>query len=336
MKVLIADTLHESGRHDLCEAGFDVRYGPGLRDDELLRAVTDEASDVLVVRSTRVSGELLGASRLRLVVRAGSGYNTIDVRSASANGVYVANCPGTNAIAVAELAFGLILALDRQISANVADLQHGRWNKGEYSNAAGLFGRTLGLIGLGAVGRAMIPRAHGFGMEVVAWSRSLTAEGARRLGVARKQSIVEVAEASDVASVHVALTDETSLLIGERFFDAMKPGAAFINTSRAEVVDEEAMVSAIQGKGIRAGLDVFKGQPSDESGEVRRSDLFLLDGVIGTHHIGGSTHQAQQMIAHEVARIIREFRDTGVPLNAVNSIAAEDSGPARRMSAGGA
>ena len=332
MKVLIADTLHESGRHSLCEAGFDVRYGPGLRDAELLRAVTAEASDVLVVRSTRVSGELLSASKLKLVVRAGSGYNTIDVRSASANGIYVANCPGTNAIAVAELAFGLILALDRQISANVADLRRGRWNKGEYSNAAGLFGRTLGLIGLGAVGRAMIPRAHAFGMEIVAWSRSLTAEGARRLGVAGKQSVVEVAEASDVTSVHVALTDETSLLIGKKFFDAIKPGATFINTSRAEIVDEEAMLTAIREKGIRAGLDVFEGQPSGDSGEVR-SGLFALDGVIGTHHIGGSTHQAQEMISHEVARIIREFRDTGVPPNAVNSIAADDAGAARRGSA---
>ena len=334
MKVLIADTLHESGRRNLGEAGFGVRYSPGLRDAELLRAVADETIDVLVVRSTRVSGELLGASRLRLVVRAGSGYNTIDVPSASANGIYVANCPGTNAIAVAELAFGLILALDRQIPANAADLQAGRWNKGEYSNAAGLFGRTLGLIGLGAVGRAMIPRAHAFGMEVVASSRSLTAEGARQLGVTMKQSIVEVAKVSDVASVHVALTDATSLLVGESFFDAMKPGAIFVNTSRAEVVDEAAMVSAIQAKGIRAGLDVFEGQPSADTGEVRRSDLFALDGVIGTHHIGGSTHQAQQMISLEVARIVREFRDTGVPPNAVNSIAGEANSRPRQTSTG--
>ena len=167
----------------------------------------------------------------------------------------------------------------------------------------------------------MIPRAQAFGMEVVAWSRSLTADEAQQLGVAMKQSIVEVAEASDVASVHVALADETSLFIRESFFDAMKPGAIFVNTSRAEVVDEKSMVSAIQAKGIRAGLDVFEGQPSGDTGEVR-SDLFALDGVIGTHHIGGSTNQAQQMIALEVARIIREFRDTGVPPNAVNSIAA--------------
>lgn len=319
MKVLIADTLHESGRRYLSDAGFEVCYSPGLQEADLPRAVAAEAADVLIVRSTKVSGELLEASPLRLVVRAGSGYNTIDIRSASANGIYVANCPGTNAIAVAELAFGLILALDRQIPANTADLQRGRWNKGEYSNAVGLFGRTLGLIGLGAVGRAMIPRAHAFGMEVVAWSRSLTVEGARQLGVVMTRSIVEVADASDVASVHVALTDETSLLIGESFFNAMKPGSTFINTSRAEVVNEKAMVAAIRGKGIRAGLDVFEEQPPGDTGDVR-SDLFALDGVIGTHHIGGSTSQAQQMIAHEVVRIVQEFRDAGVPPNAVNSI----------------
>ena len=250
--------------------------------------------DVLVVRSRPVPSELLRASSLGLVVRAGSGYNTIDVGAASASGTYVANCPGTNAIAVAELAFGLILALDRQIPANLADLQQGVWNKGTYSDAGGIFGRTLGLIGLGAVGQAMVPRARAFDMDIVAWSRSLTPEKAREFGVAMRQSMDEVAAGSDVVSVHIALNEEPGHLIGQRFFESMRPGAIFINTSRAEVVDESTLAAAVQGKRLRAGLDVFAGQPSGSSGEID-SALFALDGVIGTHHIGGSTDQAQQM-----------------------------------------
>ena len=319
MKVLIADAFAERGRQALGHSGIEVVYDPGLKDSDLLRAVRSEGPDVLVVRSTLVSSELLRASSLSLVVRAGSGYNTIDVEAASASGTYVANCPGTNAIAVAELAFGLILALDRRIPANLVDLQRGLWNKGTYSDAGGIHGRTLGLIGLGAVGQAMVPRAAAFGMDVVTWSRSLTPERAGQLGVAMKQSADEVAAESDVVSVHVALSEQTRHLIGPPFFEAMRPGAIFINTSRAEVVDERSLAAAVQGKRIRAGLDVFEGQPSGSSGEVN-SALFALDGVIGTHHIGGSTDQAQQMIAEEVVRIIREFRDTGVPPNAVNSL----------------
>ena len=319
MKVLIADAFAERGRQELGDSGFEVVYEPGLKDSELLRVVRSEGPDVLVVRSTLVSSELLRASGLSLVVRAGSGYNTIDVGAASASGTYVANCPGTNAIAVAELAFSLILALDRRIPANLVDLQKGLWNKGTYSAAGGIFGRTLGLIGLGAVGRAMVPRARAFGMNVLAWSRSLTPEKARQLAVAMRQSMDEIAAESDVVSIHVALNEETRHLIGPSFFEAMRPGAIFINTSRAEVVDERMLAAAVQGKGIRAGLDVFEGQPSGSSGEIN-SALFALDGVIGTHHIGGSTDQAQQMIAEEVVRIIREFKDTGVPPNAVNVV----------------
>ena len=325
MKVLIADAFAERGRQELGDSGFDVVYDPNLKDSQLLREVRSEGPDVLVVRSTPVSSELLRASSLSLVVRAGSGYNTIDVGAASTSGTYVANCPGTNAIAVAELAFGLILALDRRIPANLTDLQKGLWNKGTYSDADGIFGRTLGLIGLGAVGQAMVPRARAFGMDVVAWSRSLTPEKAHQHGVAMKRSMYEVAAESDVVSIHVALHEDTGHLIGPPFFEAMRPGAIFINTSRAEVVDERTLAAAVRGKRIRAGLDVFEGQPSGSSGEID-SALFALDGVIGTHHIGGSTDQAQQMIAEEVVRIIREFKDTGMPPNAVNSVSSHCHG----------
>src|SRR5207248_9881769 len=141
--------------------------------------------DILVVRGTKVTESMLEAGPVKLVVRAGAGYNTIDVSAASKRGIYISNCPGKNSIAVAELAFALILALDRRIADNVVALRAGEWNKKEFSRARGLFGRTLGLVGLGKIGQEMIPRARAFGMPVAAWSRSLTAANARRLGVAK-------------------------------------------------------------------------------------------------------------------------------------------------------
>src|SRR5271157_3724155 len=241
MRVLIADKFEPSGIAGLQAAGCEVLAQPGLRDEALAREVERLRPEVLVVRSTKVSEAVLAAGALKLVVRAGAGYNTIDVAAASRRGIYVSNCPGKNSIAVAELAFGLILSLDRRIPDNVASLREGRWNKAEFSKARGLFGRTLGLIGLGQIGREMIPRARGFGMPVVAWSRSLTPAGASLLGVEYKASPVEVAAAADIVSVHVALTSQTRGLIDAKFFETMRPGAFFINTSRAEVVDEGAL-----------------------------------------------------------------------------------------------
>ncbi len=317
MKVLIADKFPESGLNDLNSSGFEVVYEPELKDDSLTQAISDSGADVLVVRSTKVTAPMLGAGRLSLVIRAGAGYNTIDVKTASARGIYVANCPGKNSIAVAELAFGLMLALDRRLPENVADLKQGRWNKKEYSKARGLFARTLGLIGVGQIGCEMVSRAHAFGMPVVAWSRSLTAERAAELGIEKKSSPTEVASSSDIISVHVALKDETRNLIDWKFFEAMPAGAFFINTARAEVVDQSALERAVNERGIRAALDVFAAEPSGGTGTVE-DKIFELDGVIGTHHIGASTDQAQAAIADETVRIIREYKDTGRAPNVVN------------------
>jgi len=317
MKILIADKFPESGVADLNQAGFEIVYEPDLKDDALTAAIKSSEADILVVRGTRVTGEMLEAGRLSLVVRAGAGYNTIDVKTASARGIYVTNCPGKNSVAVAELAFGLMLALDRRIPDNASDLKRGVWNKKEYSKARGIFGRTLGLVGLGKIGQEMIPRAKAFGMPVVAWSRSLKPERAERLGIEMKQSPLEVATAADVVSVHVALNNDTRGLIDERFFNAMRPGSYFINTSRAEVADQAALAEAVRQRGLRAGLDVFAGEPTGGTGTVE-DDIFTLDGVIGTHHIGASTDQAQQAIAEETVRIIREYKTAGRAPNVVN------------------
>lgn len=317
MRVLIADSFETSGVEALEAAGMEVTVDPSLAGEALAEAVASHAPDVLVVRSTKVAADVLAAGPLKLVVRAGAGYNTIDVAAASKRGIYVSNCPGKNSIAVAELAFGLMLALDRRIVDNTVDLRAGRWNKGAYSKASGVYGRTLGLIGLGGIGTAMIPRAKGFGMKVVAWSRSLTLERAEELGVVALESPEAVAGAADVVSVHVALKDTTRGLCGTGFFAAMKPGALFVNTSRGEVVDEAALAAAIEEKGIRAGLDVYADEPAGSSGEYTGT-IGASSGVYGTHHIGASTAQAQEAIAAEAVRIITVFAATGVVPNAVN------------------
>src|ERR1700746_1246892 len=195
MKVLVADKFPEAGRAALAQAGVEVVYEAELNDAARTAAVRATGAEILVVRGTKVPAAALAAGRLSLVVRAGAGYDTIDVKAASARGVYVSNCPGKNSIAVAELTFALILALDRHIPANVADLKAGRWNKAKYSKARGLFGRTLGLVGLGRIGQEVLARARAFGMPVVAWSPSLTPERAAALGVQPATSPTEVAAA---------------------------------------------------------------------------------------------------------------------------------------------
>jgi D-3-phosphoglycerate dehydrogenase len=318
MRVLIADKFEQSGRDGLTALGCDVLYEPGLKDQALAGRVAESKPDVLIVRSTKVTEPILAAGPLKVVVRAGAGYNTIDVAAASRRGIYVSNCPGKNSIAVAELAFALILALDRRIPDNVVALRAGQWNKAEFSKARGLLGRTLGLLGLGRIGSEMIPRAHAFGMKVVAWSRSLTPQTAAALGIERKDSPLEVAAAADIVSVHVAMTPDTKGLCSAEFFRNMKPGAYFINTARGEVVDEEALKNAMREEGIRAGLDVFASEPSGGTGEFK-SDLTQSAGVLyGTHHIGASTDQAQEAIAAETVRIVRSFLETGRVPNVVN------------------
>ena len=317
MKVLVADKFEDSGRRGLAEIGCDVAYEPDVSGDTLLAAVKATGADVLVVRSSQVTRPMLESGKLQLVVRAGAGTNTIDVEAASERGIWVANCPGKNGIAVAELAFGLMLALDRRISDGTADLKSGKWNKKEYGKARGLFGRTLGVLGTGTIGREVIARAQAFGMPVVAWSRSLTGAMAEEMGITRASSPTEVAAAANILSVHVALTPETRGMVSDGVFASMKQGAMFVNTSRAEIVDQAALERAVKERGIRAGLDVFAEEPAGGAGDLT-APIFQLAGVIGTHHIGASTDQAQEAIAEETVRIVRLFKQSGRPANVVN------------------
>jgi D-3-phosphoglycerate dehydrogenase / 2-oxoglutarate reductase len=333
MKVLIADKFEKSGIDGLQAAGCDVISDPDLEDEALREAIGKTGADVLVVRSTNVTAPMLAAGRLSLIVRAGAGYNTIDVAAASRRGIYVSNCPGKNAIAVAELAFALILALDRRVPDNVAALRAGQWNKKEYSKAQGLFGKRLGLLGVGSIGQEMIRRAAGFGLDVVLWSRRfagerrpMTEQEARELGIeaALRQVAIEleptpedVAARADVLSIHLALGPETKGLVNAQLLERLRPGAILINTARGEVVDAAAVADAVRDRGLRVGLDVFANEPSGATGDFA-DPLVAQPGVYGTHHIGASTEQAQEAIAAETVRIITTYKKSGRVPNVVN------------------
>ncbi len=323
MKVLVADKFEASGLDGLRAIGCDVVYEPDAKDAALARAVAATGAAVLVVRSTPVPAPVLDAGTLSLIVRAGAGVNTIDVAGASRRGIYVSNCPGKNAVAVAELALGLMLALDRRIPENVAELRAGTWNKKEYSKARGLHGRTLGLIGFGNIGQEVAVRAAAFGMPVVAWSRRFDQDPAERervedaFGIAIVDSPEEAVAAADVVSVHLALATDTRGFVNAALLSHLKPGAFFVNTARAEVVDQPALEAAIRDKGLRVGLDVFAAEPTSATAAFA-DGIVQLPGVYGTHHIGASTDQAQDAIAAETVRIVRTFKDTGRVPNVVN------------------
>lgn len=320
MRILVADKFEQSGIDGLTAAGCEVIFQPDLKDAALRDAIASTGAEVLVVRGTSVTAEMLAAGSLALIVRAGAGYNTIDVAEASRRGIYVSNCPGKNAIAVAELAMGLILSLDRRIPDSVAELRAGKWNKKEFSKAHGLYGRTLGLVGYGNIGQEMAKRALGFGLRVVVWSRRF-ANGAEapELPVEVAPSLDALAAQADIVSVHLALSKETKGMLGQAFFSQMKKGAMFINTARGEVVDYQAFEAAIRDKALRVGLDVFPGEPSTATADFI-TPLASLPNVYGTHHVGGSTDQAQEAIAAETVRVITSYMTTGRVPNVVNLV----------------
>ena len=317
MKILLADKLHSQAVEALkAIPGVEVDNRPSLGADDLPGALP--GVEILVVRSTKVTPAAIEkADRLGLIIRAGSGYNTIDVEGASAKGIYVANCPGCNSVAVAELAVGLMLSLDRNIPDNVADLRQGKWNKGKYGKAQGFKGRTVGLVGTGAIGKETIDRLKPFGVRLMAWSRSLTPDKAKSMGIEYCATPLDVARHADVVSLHVALSADTRGMIGKDFLDAMKPGAFLINTCRAEVVDQAALLEAMNSKGIRVGTDVFDQEPGGKDGAFA-SPLGHHPNCYGTHHIGASTDQAELDTGMEAARIVKAFV-SGHPIpNCVN------------------
>ena len=318
MRVLIANKLAPFVPGRLQDLGCTVLLDPSAAGPTLTARILADDPEVLVVRGTKVTAADFEAGKsLALVIRAGAGVNTIDLAAASRRGVYVANCPGKNAIAVAELTMGLLVCCDRRIVDNASDLRDRKWNKKKYGAARGLAGRTLAVIGAGQIGQEVIRRALAFRMDVVAWSHSLTDARAAALGVRRAATPEDAVRNADAVTVHLALAKETRGRVGESVFAAMKPGAIFLNTSRGEIVDQPALVAAIQSKQLRAGLDVFANEPTAAEGTFE-DDIVDLPGVYGTHHIGASTDEAEEAVGEETVRIVAAYKD-GAPIpNCVN------------------
>ena len=316
--VLLSDAFCAEGIEELSSIGCTVNFEPTLKEDTLIDAISSVKPDILVVRSTKVTCSMLDASEhLSVVIRAGAGYDTIDVDAASKRGVFVANCPCKNSVAVAELTWSLILSCDRRVPDQVIDLRRGVWNKKEYSDAMGLHGRTLGVVGLGEIGLEVAQRGIAFGMNVIAWSRSLTDEKATELGICRCETLQGLAKESDVVTVHVASTPDTEQLIDAAFLHAMQDGAIFVNTSRGKVIDEAALVLATKEKKLRVGLDVYVDEPPTAEGAFS-SPITELTCTYGTHHVGAATQQAQDSISSEVVRIIKSYISIGIVPNCVN------------------
>jgi D-3-phosphoglycerate dehydrogenase len=316
MKVLIVDKFPQEHLAVLRGIVEEVEYDPELTAESLTTHIP--GANILVVRGTRVYADTIGrAHDLELIVRAGAGTENIDLEAASAQGIYVSNCPDKNSVAVAELTFGLLLAVDRHIPEQTMALREGVWNKTSFSKADGLKGKVFGVIGTGAIGREVIKRAKAFEMPVIAWSRSLTDAKAGELGVTRAETIAELVQKSDIISMHVGLAPETRHMISAGIIAMMKPGAIILNTARGEIIDNTALAIALKNNRVRAGLDVYENEPTEGKG-VFVNTLTDAPNWVGTHHIGASTTQAQMATADEAIRIIEAYLRNGNVENCVN------------------
>jgi D-3-phosphoglycerate dehydrogenase len=320
MKILVADKMEQWGLDQLKGLADELSYEPDLKESALKQRLAEFDPDVMTVRSTKVPKEIQAATKnLKLIIRAGSGFDTIDIKAAAERGIRVCNCPGMNAVAVAELTMGLILALDRRIPDNVADLRAHQWKKKLYAKAGrGLKGRTLGVIGAGRIGAEVARRALAFDMKVLYYHIGRQLELVDDPNAARAE-IDDLLRQSDIVTIHVPGGGGTKHLIDARRLSLMKPDALIINTSRAGVINEEALVKALKDGKLRgAGLDVYASEPAAEAKTI---DSLIVDlpNCYGTHHIGASTEQAQLAVAEEVVRIVAHFKDTGEALHCVNT-----------------
>ena len=319
VKVLIADKFPDQYISQLNEMDLDVNYSPKLGEKDLPEAAKEV--DILVVRSTIVNADTINNSKtLNLIIRAGAGVNNIDISAANKKGIYVANCPGMNSVAVAELAMGLMISLDRRIPDNVADFRKGVWNKGEYSKAEGLKGKTLGIIGVGAIGKEVAKRALAFEMNVYGKDISRI-EGVQIKDFSEMDQLLPLC---DIVTIHLPATSETKGLFNKKMFSFMKNGAFLINTSRQDIIVEEDLIEAIKEKNLRVAMDVFKGEPEAKTGEVN-SILKDNPNVYITHHIGASTEQAQNAVAAETVRIIKDYTTSGVIAHWINRAKITDA-----------
>jgi D-3-phosphoglycerate dehydrogenase len=309
--IVIADSLPASAADSLRAAGYTVDARSGRKADELGRDLA--SADALIVRSaTQVTASLIEAApNLRVIARAGTGVDNVDVSAATARGILVMNAAGANSISVAELALGLMLALARQLAAADASMKAGIWDKKRFMGAE-LRGRKLGVIGFGRIGREVAARARAFDMDILAYDPFFTARAADAAGVSLVDLDELIAQA-DIISLHVPALPETRHLINADRLARMKKGVRIVNTARGELIDEKALADAIEaGHVAGAGLDVFEQEPPPDK------RLQSLPQVVATPHIAASTHEAQEAVGTEIALQVRDYLQDGVIRNAVN------------------
>lgn len=326
MNIIIADKAEAELIGGLTKLGCAVEYDASLSPETLPASFEKTGAQALIVRSTKVPAPVIeaAAGSLKLIIRAGSGFDNIDCGAAAAKGIAVCNTPGMNAVAVAELAMGHLIGLDRHMPDQNTELKAGHWNKKKYSKAKGLKGRSLLVLGAGAIGREVITRAKAFGMNVSAYDVVLDAEKAAEMDVgyvaASREALLAALPTFDAVSLHVPSIDATKGMCNAEFFAAMKDGAYFVNTSRGPVVDEGALAEAASSGRIRAGVDVYCNQPAEKDVDWK-PDIATVDGVYCTHHCGASTDQAQIAVADEVVRMIGLYKDEGRIEHCVNGVA---------------
>jgi D-3-phosphoglycerate dehydrogenase/(S)-sulfolactate dehydrogenase len=314
MRVLISDDLSPEARTILERIpGAQVDVRPGLKPQELREIIG--GYEALAVRSaTKVTADLLAqAGRLRVVGRAGTGVDNIDLPAATRRGVVVMNAPGGNSVSVAEHTLALLLALARRVADASQSTRGGRWEKKKYSTGRELLGKTLGVVGTGNIGALVVQRAKAFGMKVVAYDPFLSEEAAAKLGV-ELLPLAEIFRRSDAITLHVPLTEQTKNMVGAAQIAQMKPGGLLINCARGGLVDEKALAEALRAKRLGgAALDVFESEPP-----AADHPLFSCENFIATPHLGGSTEDAQQNVAVIVCEAMVEYLTTGTVRNAVN------------------
>ena len=294
MKILVSDPIAEEGIEKLRAAGFEVDVRTGLAPEELLKIIAEY--DGIIVRSaTKVTRQVIEHGvNLKAIGRAGIGLDNIDLEAAKEHNIKVLNTPGATSISVAELALGHMLALARRIPQATASLKAGKWEKKRFMGTE-LYGKTLGIIGIGRIGREVAKRALALGMDLLAYDPYAKEESVRDLGV-KLLPLDDVLAHSDYITIHVPLTEETQHLLSTNEFEKMKDGVRIVNCARGGVVDEEALYNAlVSGKVAGAALDVFEEEPPKES------KLLQLDNVIATPHIGASTVEGQRRAGVEIA-----------------------------------
>jgi D-3-phosphoglycerate dehydrogenase len=312
-RVLIADKLESAGVELLRSAGIEVETRLGLKGDELASALRE--FDACIVRSQpKITAECLeNPGKLRAIARAGVGVDNIDVPAATRKGVVVMNTPGGNTVSAAEHTIALLLALARRVPSADAVMKAGGWDRNKFVGTQ-VAGKTLGVIGLGRIGREVARRAAGLDMQVIALDPFVTAARAAELGYAVAASLDELLPKVDFLSIHVPLSDETKSLIGAKELALMKPSARILNVARGGIVDEKALAEALSSGTIAgAGVDVFSVEPI-----AADNPLVKAPNVVLTPHLGASTVEAQESVAVEAAQLIADFLLRGQVANAVN------------------